>query len=234
MQKQLENQKREELMKDLDAIRKIYPRVSEIISKQNEFDMRQIPVETLLNAQHRGTEIHDYCTKYILNELWTVKIDPEYRPYLESFIQWYMENVEETIFMSQRLYDDVKRFTGEPDMVFRLKGSKRIVLADIKTSYAVSKTWAIQLAAYKHLLKIIGIEVDDCINIHLKKTKSAVMQVIDGVKVVLTPAIVKPILIEQNEYNKSWQIFESALICFDYFDRERFSLKFQEEDHVFI
>lgn len=205
-------------MSDLDDKRALYPRVSDIISKQNEAELRSIPIETLANACIRGTKVHEYCTAY-MKSLWIVDVEPEYKPYFDAFVRWSEENIECVLYTGIRLYDDVKRFTGEFDMIVKLKNSKTMLL-DIKTSASKSKAWPLQLAAYSHLCKINGYEFDDVCNLHLKKTVAPVYEEKEGEKVLISPPSVKPIVVEHGNITPHWEIFSSALKCYDYFDRK--------------
>lgn len=207
-------------MNALDYIRLTYPRVSDIIGKQNEAELRGIPLDILANASIRGTEVHNHCTA-IIKGLWPPEINPEYQPYVDAFIDWYKNNVYETLYAGVRLYNDVKRFTGEFDLIVILKETNQVALIDIKTSCKASKTWPIQLAAYKHLCEINGyINIDTAFNVHLKKTKSAVYEKKLGEKVMISPPVVKALTIEHKNLNPYWEIFSSALACYDYFDRK--------------
>jgi hypothetical protein len=197
-----------EIEGSLQDARLLYPRVSDIIGKQTYKEMQSIPIEVLANAQIRGTKVHEYCTGYVQG-LWLPEIEEEYQPYFESFVKWYTENVQETLFICTRLYDDVKRFSGEFDMIVILKDSKEKALIDIKTSANVSKSWPIQLAAYKHLCGINDYHIESVYNIHLKKTK---------------PGVVKPVSIKHADLTAAWGIFSSALDCFDYFDRKELKI----------
>jgi len=205
-----------ERMLKLEELRLSYPRVSEIIGKQTEKEMRAIPVDALVNAALRGTKVHGYCTSY-LKDLWIPEIEDEYVPYVNAFKRWADENIEETLFTNERLYDDERRFTGEYDCIVILKDSKRTAMLDIKTSANVSKSWPIQLAAYKHLCELNGYPIETVLNIHLKKTKAAIF---DSEKRLYHPAIVKPFMIEYEDITKYWSLFASALSCYDYFERK--------------
>lgn len=198
--------------------RDTYPRVSDIISKQNN-ELRGIDVDILANACLRGERIHAYCTAWARN-LFLDDIEPEYQPYVDSFIAWAELNVEEILHSSVRLYDDILRFTGEFDMIVKMKGSNKIYLIDIKTSSAKSKTWPVQLAAYGHLCKSNGYEFEGIMNVHLKKFKPAVFEEIEGKKVMISPPHVRTCVSEYEDIACFWEIFSSALKCFDYFDRK--------------
>lgn len=212
----MENEENKE--QELLEKRLAYPRVSEIIGKQTEREMRAIPPETLNYAALRGTRIHSYCTTY-LKGLWMPEIEEEYAPYVNAFIGWADENIQETLFTNERLYDDELRFTGEYDCIVTLKNSSKTVMLDIKTSANVSKAWGVQLAAYQRLLRMNEYEVDSVANLHLKKMRAPFF---DDVTLQQVPAIVKAKLIEYQEIEiiKNWNIFGCALACYDFFERK--------------
>jgi len=193
--------------------RALYPRVSDIIGKQTESEMRKIPIDNLVTASLRGTKIHAYCTAHIKG-LFLPDIEPEYQPYLDAFISWADENVKQALHCCTRLYDDVKRFTGEFDMIAKLKNGN-VALIDLKTSASSSKAWAIQLAAYDHLCKLNGFEYDEIFVLHLKKKYKKKEE---GSK--NPPLEVDTMCLMQENVNESWDIFASALNCYDYFHRK--------------
>jgi len=205
-------------MDDLEQKRALYPRVSEIIGKQNG-ELRGISLEVLANAALRGERIHRYCTAWGRN-LWIDEIEPEYQPYYDAFVAWATENVEEVLHSSVRLYDDELRFTGEFDMIVKMKISKEIVLLDIKTSATSSKAWPLQLAAYAHLCQQNGYHFESIMNVHLKKTKPAVFDEREGKKVLVSSPQVRCCTIDHGDFIPYWEIFASALKCYDYFDRK--------------
>jgi hypothetical protein len=215
-EKMLKNNKKGESVEELESARLLYPRVSDIIGKQTDREMRSIPIDTLVNACVRGTKVHAYCTTY-LRGLYLPDIEPEYQPYVDAFIEWADDNIHQTLFSSVRLYDDSRCFSGEYDCIVVLKDSKQIALIDIKTSANASKSWPIQLAAYKHLCDINGYDVETVFNLHLKKTKCAQ---VDSEKKLITPAVVKAKQIPYQNLMPYWEIFTNALNCYDYFDRK--------------
>ena len=204
---------------ELEFQRLTYVRVSDVIGKQTQEEMRAIPIDTLANACIRGTKVHDYCTTYVKG-LWLPDIEMEYAPYVEAFINWYEKHVFQTLYTNTRLYDDKSRFTGEFDMIVVLKESKEVAMIDLKTSANVSRSWPIQLAAYKHLCELNGYQVNTYINVHLKKTKSAVFDTVGDEKTMVSPPTVKSIEIRHEDLNPYWRIFTSALSCYDYFNRK--------------
>ncbi len=196
--------------------RLLYPRVSEIIGKQNIEEMRSIPVDILANACIRGTKVHDYCTAHA-KKLWIPDIEEEYKPYVNAFIKWYDENVSELLYANQRLYDDQLFFTGEYDMIVILNNSGKVAMIDLKTSANASRSWPIQIAAYKRLCELNEIHADMYMNLHLKKNYTSKQKDPD----TLTAAIkVSAVPIFHVDLKPSWEIFSSALKCYDYFVRK--------------
>lgn len=187
----------------LDIERKNYPRVSDILSDYESRELRKIPLEILANAAERGSRIHNYCTGVAKN-LWVPPIDKEALPYVESFQEWWRENVFQLSADSIRLYDDEKKFSGKFDMIVVLKSSKQLALIDLKTSATISKSWPIQLAAYKHLCERNHYEIEVVMNVQLKATG----------KIAKT--------IEYENLSQHWNIFQACLTGFDYFRRDSF------------
>ncbi len=203
-------------MTELSTLRAKYPRVSEIIRVQNQ-ELRNIPIEIVKAAAERGTKVHGYCTAHA-RSLWVGdEIEPEYKPYVDAFIGWYDENVIEIVESEFRLYDDNKIFTGEIDMLVKMKDNT-ITLVDIKTSHTRSRTWGLQLAAYLHLCDI-STKYDICrvINLHLKKTFSAVYETNEQGTVMIKPPIVKADVIDYKDLSTEFDLFESALKCYHFF-----------------
>lgn len=205
-------------MTDLAIERLLYPRVSEIISKQNMSEFRGIPMEVLINAQERGTAVHSHCMAKI-KDLWT-DVKPEHQPYVDAFFSWFDSNVKECFSTSERLYDDEKRFTGEFDLIVCLNDGRK-ALIDIKVTSKPSFTWPVQIAAYNHLCEINGYpKIDAFYNIHLKTKKPAVFEKIGEEKSLVSLPEVQACAIEHKNITPYWGIFSSALACYDYFDRK--------------
>ena len=200
-------------MNQQETQRIAYPRISDIVDRQNAHELRSIPLEVLANACIRGTKVHDYCTSYVRG-LWLPEIEEEYQPYVDAFKEWADKNIHGVIHSNIRLYDDVKRFSGEFDMIVVLKDSKEPALIDLKTSCTVSKTWPVKLAAYKHLCELNGYKARSCFNLQLKKTTCKS----NGSPSIIVKA--KEIEYSDVEFKASWEIFSSALKCYNYFVRK--------------
>lgn len=204
---------------ELDFARMMYVRVSDVIGKQTAEEMRSIPIDTLANAAIRGTKVHEYCTCYVKG-LWAPSIEPEYAPYVDAFIDWYDENVFQTLYTNTRLYADHRKYTGEFDMIVVLKETKQTAMIDLKTSANVSRSWPIQLAAYQHLCEINGFQPETYLNLHLKKTKAASYSKEDP-RVMLVAPQVQAQEIRYADLTPYWEIFSSALRCYDFFNRKQ-------------
>lgn len=204
-------------MNELEIERLNYIRVSAIIGKQTAEDMALIPPDILANAGYRGTKVHNYCTTYAKG-LWLPVMEAEYEPYVKAFIEWYEEKVNKLLHANTRLYDDEKKITGEFDMIVELKENNTIAMLDLKTSANVSRSWPVQLSAYKHLCELNGFHPEIYYNIHLKKTKCAVFELIEGNKTMITPPQVKAKEIPHEDLTSEWEIFSSALRCYQFFN----------------
>jgi hypothetical protein len=198
-------------MSKLDDQRASYPRVTEIIGKQNESEMRSIPIDVLANACIRGQTVHRYCSAWA-KKLWIPDVEPEYALYFAAFNDWAEKNIEVVLHADERLYDDSRRFSGEFDMIIQVAGRK--ILLDIKTSHAPSKTWPMQLSAYAHLCELNGYAYDECWILHLKKMPKKKGEEPDA------PPSVKAFVISYEDTKPYWDIFSSALNCYDYFHRK--------------
>lgn len=143
-----------------------YLRVTTPLSKYSGYDA--VPSNILEYAADRGTRVHMYCTLYAQNMLFG-DIDEDCFDYVQSFIDWFDQNVDEVILTEKRLFSDELMIQGQPDLVAILKNKFEPDLIDIKTSVKFSKTWKLQTAAYHHLCSINTINTDDRLVVQLKK-----------------------------------------------------------------
>lgn len=110
----------------------------------------RIPKDTLEYACRRGSAVHLACTSF--SRLgYALPLPPEWNGYFVSFKNWYRQNVKYNIFVEYRMTHPAYNYTGQLDFVFRLL-TDEVVLVDIKTPLAESKTWKAQLASYDRLL----------------------------------------------------------------------------------
>ena len=122
--------------------------VTETFSPYIHYD--HISHEVLRAASERGTLVHGLIAEHLDGDFpgipWAV---------LGYFLAAtkFLENVEETGLYEQRLTSDVHQFTGQLDLVCRMRGDDSWTLVDWKTSALISKSWPLQLAAYAHLVR---------------------------------------------------------------------------------
>lgn len=135
----------------MEEIKPGFTRVTTPLSIYNKFDA--IDPTVLQNAAERGSRVHKYCEMYAKGE-YLPEPEKEISLYLESFREWHDSMVEEVISTEQRFYDDTLMLTGQIDLIATVRGDKLPAIIDIKTAQTKSKTWPLQLAAYKHLSEI--------------------------------------------------------------------------------
>jgi hypothetical protein len=136
--------RRSVLEEDGDEV-KIY-RVTEIIAPFTDFS--HVPPDRLEAACDRGTEVHTYLHSYALG-LWSPR--PEgYEGYCESGERWIDAHVRRVISSEQEYQDSILGFVGHPDLLAYT--DMGLMLVDYKTPATEQRSWAIQLAAYHHLV----------------------------------------------------------------------------------
>jgi|SRR5271169_993228 len=151
------NNKKELSFGSSDSIPDGYTRVTEILKPFSKFE--NIKPEVLQNAADRGTRVHSFCEMYA-NNLFIDDIDDDCKGYIQSFKPWWDEMVVKLIYSEQRINNDQFKISGKFDFVVLLKGDpeNHWTILDIKTPSTISKTWALQTAAYDVLLAHEGVE----------------------------------------------------------------------------
>jgi hypothetical protein len=141
-----------------------YSRVTSVLSQYGpDFSM----VANLDYYADRGTRVHDACMDISLGK-WT-PIDKDIRGYVDSFKRWF-ENVDEVVLAEERLYSDIFKISGQPDLICRLKNDKRIVLVDYKSPLSYHRVWSVQTGGYVLLVEEDrGIKVDRWGTLRLRK-----------------------------------------------------------------
>jgi hypothetical protein len=109
-----------------------------------------ISPEVLQKAAARGQRVHDAIADELNGEF--AIIDDDIRGYMDG-ARRFLENVEAVSLVEERLVSDVYGFTGQIDLLCRVKGDEFNTLVDFKTSSIVSKSWPLQVAAYRHLVE---------------------------------------------------------------------------------
>lgn len=179
-----------------------YPEVSQIICKQNLDSFRAIPFETLLNDQQRSYNLHRYCIDYMDGDP-IVFLQEPYSSYRNVWSKWIDENVDEILNVNEMLLDHQYEFSGLFDLICRLKNG-RISLVNLKIGSLGKSAWMLELAALKRLCQFSGYLIRDAFVVNL---------VDDGNEVI--SKVIRP-----QDCSYDWDVFEGALNCFKYFNKE--------------
>lgn len=154
------------------------PRVTEILSSMmhsdallywaNSLGFKHIKYSTAINqASIIGTKAHNSIENYLMDK---ATIEDLQNVSLLAFISWRDLLISkgitfEVISMEERIV--CKWFGGTYDILARIGG--RIFLIDLKTSNHITEKYFMQLAAYKYMLMLKGINIDGVIILQLSK-----------------------------------------------------------------
>lgn len=148
-----------------------YPSVTQVIPS----NFAGISPEVLEAAADRGTEVHQACALHARNLFVTAFSSPDREGYFNSFVEWFDKYVVEVFYVEHEFIDEAFGFLGHVDLVCLLVDG-RLVVVDLKTPAAESKTWRLQLGAYKYLVFThlhkngFKYQVVDCMSLRLMKT----------------------------------------------------------------
>ena len=148
-----------------------YPSATQVIRPY--VDLSKINPKVLAVACDRGSRCHDAIADHLMDGF--PGIDADVRPYFDSFLSWADQMIESVIMVEDRLSDPVMMFTGQLDLVARLKGDTGYTLIDWKTSQVGSKAWRLQIAAYRHLASVNGIDTIRGMTVRLKRDGSGAL-----------------------------------------------------------
>lgn len=177
------------------------PRVTEILNYYTAWD--KVPRDILANATVRGTRVHSICAG-IAKGAWITDamIEPDYLGYVNSFRQWHEAQVQEYQIIEKRFFHESEGFTGQVDFV--IKGTDdKIYLADLKTSATKQKTYPVQMAAYKSLLALSGVDVYATMLVYLDKEGAF------------------PDIDVLEDLTEEYSVFMSALECYKFFNKRK-------------
>jgi hypothetical protein len=132
----------------MGKIMRYLPTVTEVIKPWVDFS--GIPEAVLNHAGKRGTFVHDICLNFHAQGLpFLGEIPEDCKGFIESFDRWLEKVVTHVEFVERRLFDAGFRYSGQIDML-ALVGIEAWLI-DLKTPLALSKSWRVRLAAYRHL-----------------------------------------------------------------------------------
>lgn len=112
-------------------------------------DFSRVPMATLYLACERGSQIHAIIAS-ILKGLWVAEIPKNCQPYIDSFNLW-RQVVEDVVMVEETLVDKNRKYKGTPDAILRIKGDEGFTLVDWKSPVTESKSWRLQISAYRAL-----------------------------------------------------------------------------------
>ena len=153
------------------------PRVTSILSRMihsdalmswaNYIGMKGIKYREFMNqASIIGTNAHNAIEKYLQEKIKT----EDNIPFL-GFLEWYNLLTIDNGFPVEVIYIEhhiaCKWFGGTLDCLARIAG--KLYLIDFKTSNHIQYSYFLQLAAYRYMLRLEGIEVDGVIVLKLEK-----------------------------------------------------------------
>ena len=165
------------------------PRVTEILSAMLHEDylmtwanniglyQRKKYLDVLDEASFIGTWTHEFIDQYIekssykLSECDTnnIRALKSIQNGVQSFVIWYNDIINKNdvnvIAMEKQL--TCQYFGGTLDLLIKING--RLYLGDFKTSNHISYKYFLQLAAYKYMLSLEGIQIDGCIILQVDK-----------------------------------------------------------------
>ncbi len=127
-----------------------YPTVTQVISPWADFS--HIRPDVLNAAAERGTAVHAACTA-IATGLFPI-FPEQWEGYITSFRTWFDLMVKEVFLAEERMVDMDLGFTGQIDLLCRT--TEGLALVDLKTPKPLSRSWRLQLAAYRHLCILAG------------------------------------------------------------------------------
>ena len=117
--------------------------------------LKDIDHQILQRAADRGTLVHNICDA-IIADIGIPSIPKEAKGYIKSFELW--ATGKEFLPKPDRFFCDDLMLTGECDGLY--KEGDKIILFDLKTPAAESKTWPLQGSAYCYLAEKEGIHID--------------------------------------------------------------------------
>ena len=119
-----------------------------------------------------GSSVHS-AIEAICNGQTALYSDERLKTAVNNFRIWADTFVEEWVVFEKAVFHDDLKYAGTADAYAILKGSKKMVLVDFKTSKKVRDEYYLQVAAYMNCNRI----EDDCVD--LKKVEGAIIVHLD-------------------------------------------------------
>lgn len=111
--------------------------------------------EVLLNKAAIGTEVHTLCQQYLLGNEIPPFIHERSGAYFDCFKKFCKTGMLlKPIICEERFFDDDLGISGQVDLVCPVKGSKEVLLVDLKTSASVEEDlWLVQGILYAKMVQ---------------------------------------------------------------------------------
>jgi len=179
--------------------------VTEAFSPYISFD--HINTDVLRAAAERGTMVHDCLADHLADGF--TFVPDSIKGYFQAGLK-FLDNVVEVGIYEERMISEVHQFTGQIDLVCRMRGDTRWTLPDWKTSTLISKSWPLQLAAYAHLVRANNYSFDIGRTMAVQLRKDGTFKV--------------------NEYQNEhyhFNLFLNALVTYRYFKPKTISINWE-------
>ena len=163
------------------------PRVTQILSRcihedsflywANSLGFKHLSYNKTMNFYAEiGTHCHNNIDEFLTDNDHIVdhNIPIESKTAYYGFLKWYNDihsNAKVDVLMHEKTLV-CKYFGGTLDGLYKING--KIYLVDYKTSNHISMKHALQLSAYRYMLRtLLGLEIDGCIVLQLSKNEVA-------------------------------------------------------------
>ena len=145
------------------------PSVTEICEPISFKKLDAVDRTIVAKAAMRGTAIHDMIGNYIYTgEFSDEEIPSELLPYTIAFANWWFTYKPIPLFNELLVGSKELGYCGTCDFVCKI--DNKLTLIDFKTTSNLDKKYlSVQLYGYKKALAEMGIEVEVCAALHLKK-----------------------------------------------------------------
>lgn len=143
------------------------PSVTEISKPISAERLNALQMSLVERARERGKRCHELFEQYLLlGELDAEEIEAEYFPYVKQFVIWAKTYRPKVLYTEKKLYGE--DFCGTADLICVIDG--KLIIVDYKVTSAIDKkSLSVQLEGYYRLCKKIGLEIEDCYFLHIKK-----------------------------------------------------------------
>jgi len=177
------------------------PSVTTILSPFTDFS--GIRPDVLAAAAERGSRVHAACAAHAQG-LWAdCFLRQEDNGFFKSFLGWANRAVTEFKAVEIELVNAKFGYMGHPDAIVRMWGDSRLTVIDYKTPMSATKTWLPQIAAYAHLAREGGYDIQRGLAVRLRKKGTS------------------PILTQVDIDGEPWAAFLNALGAYRYFKTGR-------------